>query len=91
MNQYYYVSADVQRKATPQEIAEIGVPGASIHLCRVKTIVDAQDVRDAIAQGRERINASMEPGNTAHNFGAIPVFDARTLGDEEIYSRMRTV
>ena len=87
----YYVSADVHRDATPQEIAEISVPNACIHLYRVKTIVEAENVPDAIAKGTETINASLEPGCKAARFRAMPVDDARKLGDEEIYARMRTV
>lgn len=87
----YYVSADVHRDATPQEIAEISVPNACIHLYRVKTVVDAASVQDAIAKGTETINSSLEPGCKATRFGAMPIDDARKLGDEEIYARMRTV
>lgn len=87
----YYVSADVHRDATPQEIAEIGVPNACIYLYRVKTIVESENVPDAIAKGTETISASLDPGCKAARFGAMPVDDARKMGDEEIYARMRTV
>ena len=80
----YYVSADVHRDATPQEIAEISVPNACIHLYMVKTIVEAENVPDAIAKGTETISASLDPGCKATRFGAMPMHDARKLREEEI-------
>lgn len=87
----YYVSADVHRAATAQETAETGVPNARVFAGRVKTIVDAESPRDAIAQGTHKISAAIEPDCKAINIGCMPVEDARRLGDEESYARMRTV
>ena len=50
----YYVSADVHRDATPHEIAEIGVPNACIHLYRVKTVVEAENVRHHKGHGDDQ-------------------------------------
>lgn len=87
----YYVSADVHRAATAQETTEIGVPNARIFAGRVKTIVDAESAGDAITQGTQKISAAIEPDCMAINIGCMPVEDARRLGDEESYARMRTV
>ena len=87
----WYVCADRERRATEKEINEIGVPGACIYAGRVKTIVEAGSPKEAIAAGNPVIEASLNPGMKAINFGCMTLEDVVALGDEETYSMMRTV
>ena len=81
----YFVSADVSRTPTAKEAREIGVPGAAIHAGRVKTIVMANDPKDAIEKGRKIIEGCMGANETALSFGCMEYDWAKKLGDLPIY------
>lgn len=87
----WYVCADLKRLASENEINEIGVPGAYVYAGRVKTIVEADSPKEAIEAGKPVIEASLNTGMKATNFGCMTLDDVIKLGDEEVYAKMRTV
>lgn len=87
----WYVSADMARRVSGSEAEQIGIAGASIHAGRVKTMVQAETPKEAIDKGRAVIDAALEDGLRALNYGCMPVEAVAELGDEEVYARMRTV
>lgn len=87
----WYVCADLNRAATSSEAAQIGIAGAGIYAGRIKTVVQAETPKEAIDKGRVVIEAALEDGLRAWNYGCMPVETVKELGDEEFYARMRTV
>ena len=86
----YYITADIDRE--PRTTDKLPTPGR-VFVGRVKTVVEAPegDYAGAIEKGQSIITGSLKPGQTALNFGAMPVDAVEELGDAEIYAGYKTV
>lgn len=86
----YYITAELSRAAEAREEAEIGVHGAQVYLCRVKTIVNADTWQEAMTEGKAKIKRLLRPNIVATCWGCMSVRAAEEIGDIEIYERYIT-
>lgn len=85
MTTTYYVAADTYT------MGDVNGHRQRVWCGRVKAIVEADGYSQAITRGKDVIEAGLQSGYAACNYGCMATQDAEALGDAEVYQRMRTI